>query len=87
MKSGDLVELTDQLLIEGDDYPIVVGDLKSGEGCRRFDSGTLAILHGDYMASLDEPASVILIDGRLGWVWNKEIRPASTGSGGDHATR
>ena len=87
MKSGDLVELTDQLLIEGDDYPIVVGDLKSGEGCRRFDSGTLAILHGDYMASLDEPASVILIDGRLGWVWNKEIRPASTPNGGDHESR
>ena len=87
MKPGDLVELTDQLLIEGDDYPIVVGDLKSGEGCRRFDRGTLAILYSDHVTNLDEPASVILIDGRLGWVWNKEIRPASTGSGGDHATR
>ena len=87
MKPGDLVELTDQLLIEGDDYPIVVGDLKSGEGCRRFDRGILAILYSDHVTNLDEPASVILIDGKLGWVWNKEIRPASTGSGGDHATR
>ena len=87
MNPGDLVELTDQLLIEGDDYPIVVGDLKSGEGCRRFDSGTLAMLCGDHMVNLDEPASVILIDGRLGWVWNKEIRPASTPNGGDHESR
>ena len=87
MKSGDLVDLCGNGGGLRDDYPIVVGDLKSGEGCRRFDSGTLAMLCGDHMVNLDEPASVILIDGRLGWVWNKEIRRASTPNGGDHESR
>ena len=81
MNPGDLVELFDDNHLN--DY-IVVGDLNNTLDIRsRFPLGTLVLLMGEYPGQ-GEPASMILIGGKLGWVWDYEIRPFI---GGDHETR
>ena len=74
MNPGDLVELFDYHQIN--DY-IVVGELNNTVNLRRrFPLGTLVLLMGEFSAQ-GEPASMILVDGKPGWVWDYEIRPAN----------
>ena len=74
MNPGDLVELFDCHQIN--DY-IVVGELNNTVDLRRrVPHGTLALLMGEFPAQ-GEPASMILVDGKPGWVWDYEIRPAN----------
>lgn len=73
MAPGELVELFDDN--HQNDY-IVVGNLDSTVDFRRwFPFGTLVLLMGEYPGQ-GEPASMVLIDGKPGWVWDYEIRPA-----------
>jgi hypothetical protein len=79
MNPGDLVELFDDNHLN--DY-IVVGDLNNTDDARRrFPLGTFVLLMGEY-PDQGEPASVILVGGKPGWVWDYEIRPIAH-SGGD----
>jgi hypothetical protein len=74
MAPGELVELFDERQMN--DY-IVVGELNNTVDLRRrFPLGTFVLLMGEY-PDQGEPASMILIDGKPGWVWDYEIRPAN----------
>jgi hypothetical protein len=74
MAPGDLVELFDDNHLN--DY-IVVGELNNTEDLRRrVPFGTLVLLMGEYPGQ-GEPASVVLAEGKPGWVWDYEIRPAN----------
>jgi hypothetical protein len=74
MAPGELVELFDDNHLN--DY-IVVGNLNNTiDVRRRFPLGTFVLLMGEY-PDQSEPASVILVDGKPGWVWDYEIRPAN----------
>ena len=74
MNPGDLVELFDYHQIN--DY-IVVGELNNTVDLRRrVPLGTMVLLMGEFPAQ-GEPASMILVDGKPGWVWDYEIRPAN----------
>jgi hypothetical protein len=79
MNLGDLVELTDPQNHHSDDEQVTIGYVDgNGEISRReFPVGTLAIFLKPYLIKPGAPASVILIDGIPGWVWNDEIRPAT----------
>jgi hypothetical protein len=82
MNPGDLVELTDLLNHLSDDEQVTIGCVDgNGEISRReFRVGTLAIFLKPYPIKPGAPASVILIDGIPGWVWDDEIRPATHSS-------
>ena len=84
MKDGDLVELLDS---DGSSK-IVVGSLNGNSVDRLlFPAGTLAVRIKRFPVG-DKPASVILVDGFQGWVWNDELQLANiTHDGGDHETR
>lgn len=74
MNPGELVELFDDNHLN--DY-IVVGELNNTVDLRRrFPLGTFVLLIGKYPGR-GKPASMILIDGKPGWVWDYEIRPAT----------
>jgi len=80
MKDGDLVELKQP---DGDDLVDVGGMDKSGFNLGAWPAGTLAVHLGRHPGRPGEPASAILIDGRLGWVWDYEIQLANiTHNGG-----
>ena len=80
MNPGDLVELFDYHQIN--DY-IVVGELNNTVDLRRrVPLGTLVLLIGEFPAQ-GEPASMILVDGKSGWVWDYEIRPANHATAAD----
>jgi len=73
MAPGELVELF--LDRQMSDY-IVIGNLNNTlDFRRRFPLGTLVLLMGEYPGQ-GEPASMVLVDGKPGWVWDYEIRPA-----------
>jgi hypothetical protein len=85
MKPGDLVELAQPTLTwEG---WIEVGSMdNSGPSDRRrgyWPAGTLAVFIDSLPNVYHQLVSVVLIDGSPGWVWNDEIRPVTTHSGGD----
>ena len=84
MKDGDLVELLDS---DGSSK-IVVGSLNGNSVDRLlFPAGTLAVRIKRFLAG-EKPASVILVDGFQGWVWNDELQLANiTHDGGDYETR
>jgi hypothetical protein len=76
MKDGDLVEFKQP---DGDDLVLVGGMDKSGFNLGAWPAGTLAVVLGPhpFISRWSEPATMILIDGLRGWVWNDEIRPAA----------
>jgi len=81
MKPGDLVELRQQDGIDTVD----VGDMdENGFNLGAWPVGT-HVLYLDRLLDRrrSRPAVVVLIDGKLGWVWESEIRPDTTHSGGD----
>lgn len=73
MKSGDLVELCDG---DGRDCTVCVAseDGNAPVSNRYIPAGTLAVYLKKKKGAPD-PAAVILIDGRLCWVWKNEIKP------------
>ena len=75
MKSGDLVELCDG---DGRDCTVCVAseDGNAPVSNRYIATGTLAVYLKKKKGAPD-PAVVILIDGRLGWVWQNEIKPVT----------
>jgi hypothetical protein len=85
MKPGDLVELRQQ---DGIDM-VDVGDMDENDfNLGAWPVGTHVLLLGRHPGKhSSRPAVVILIDGKLGWVWDYEIRVILTHSGGDHETR
>lgn len=72
MKSGDLVELCDG---DGRDCTVCVAseDGNAPVSNRYIPAGTLAVYLKKKGAP--DPAVVILVNGRLGWVWKHEIKP------------
>jgi hypothetical protein len=71
---GELVELFDAQTTA--EY-IVVGSMDNTvDWRRRFPFGTLVLFIDEY-PNQGEPASVILVGGQPGWVWNHEIRPVN----------
>ena len=79
MNPGDLVELfqpggeaAELMSCTGD---ISVGDMDDSHPWQ-LPVGTLAVYLGRHPRMPAEPASMILIDGKPGWVWDYEIRPA-----------
>ncbi len=89
MNPGDLVELI-QPARACDGWVEVGGMDKSGPSDRRrghWPAGTLVVFIDSIPNMADRPASVILIDGSRGWIWNDEIRLASNGSGDGHESR
>jgi hypothetical protein len=81
MKDGDLVELfqpdgeaAELMSCTGD---ISVGDMVDGSHPWQLPVGTLAVYLGRHPRMPGEPAIVVLIDGKLGWVWDYEIRIAT----------
>jgi len=79
MKDGDLVELIqpDGVVAElmGCTGDISVGNMVDGSRPWQLPVGTLAVYLGRHPRMPGEPAIVVLIDGKLGWVWDYEIRP------------
>jgi len=73
MAPGELVELFDDNQMS--DYIVVGGLNNTVDIRRRFPLGTLVLLMGEYPGQRD-PASMILVGGKPGWVWDYEIRPA-----------
>jgi hypothetical protein len=75
MKDGELVEL---FAAWGDN--VDVGGFVGVAVLGTFPDGTLAMVLGPhpFISRRSEPATMILIDGLRGWVWNDEIRPVST---------
>jgi hypothetical protein len=81
MKPGDLVELCnehDDLLSSHEICVAEEGNDNSGN--QYIEAGTLVVYLGKKKSAPD-PAVVILIDGRLGWVWLHEIRPIAHSGG------
>ena len=80
MKDGDLVELIqDPVASRRISYTgeISVGNMVDGSRPWQSPAGTLAVYLGRHPRMPGEPAIVILIDGKLGWVWQNEIRLAT----------
>jgi len=75
MTPGNLVELWDDADGEG----ITVGGMPNDPIQRReFPAGTLAVWLGrHHLLKRSTRASVILIGGKPGWVWDSEIRPVN----------
>jgi hypothetical protein len=82
MKDGDLVELFqpggEAAELMGCTGELSVGSMDDSRprGWYR-PVGTLAVHLGRHPRMPGEPAIVVLIDGKLGWVWDYEIRPAT----------
>ena len=81
MKDGDLVELIqpggEAAELMGCTGELSVGNMVDGSRPWRLPVGTLAVHLGRHPRMPGEPAIVILIDGKLGWVWDYEIRLAT----------
>ncbi len=80
MNPGDLVELRQQ---DGIDM-VDVGDMdENGFNLGAWPVGTLAMYIGRHPGRPSRPRVVVLIDGKLGWVWDYEIQLANiTHNGG-----
>lgn len=86
MKDGDLVELIqpggEAAELMGCTGELSVGSMdNSGPSDRRrgyWSAGTLAVFIDSLPNVYHQLASVVLIDGSTGWVWNDEIRLVST---------
>ena len=68
MNPGDLVEL----IQPGGGDKIDVGAMDDGLTWQR-PAGTLAVHLGRHPRMPGEPAIVVLIDGKLGWIWEYEL--------------
>lgn len=72
MKPGDLVRIKNNI---GDcSFPVTIGSLThetitQGEAA----AGQFALLLGDFDNTSDDDAKLILIDGKVGWVWPDEL--------------
>jgi hypothetical protein len=81
MKDGDLVELIqaggEAAELMGCTGELSVGNMVDGSRPWQSPAGTLAVYLGRHPRMPGEPAIVILIDGKLGWVWQNEIRLAT----------
>jgi hypothetical protein len=80
MNPGDLVELIqpggEAAELMGWAGSLAVGGMNGERPCQR-PAGTLAVHLGRHPRMPGEPAIVVLIDGKLGWVWDYEIRLAT----------
>jgi hypothetical protein len=74
MKDGDLVELFqpggEAAELMGCTGELSVGSMVDGSHPRYRPVGTLAVHLGRHPRMPGEPAIVVLIDGKLGWVWD-----------------
>ena len=89
MKDGDLVELI-QPSRARDGWVEVGGVDKSGPSDRsrgHWPVGTLAVFIESLPNKFHQLASLVLIDGSPGWVWNDEIRLVTTHNGDGHESR